>query len=89
MDLHIFAHVRENSEVQRMTNSAAGSSSKARVGPSQPSESSSKRKRGMFQKDLQHVMYGFGDEFNPLPKTVALVEDIVVEYVTCTTRFSF
>lgn len=27
-------------------------------------------------------MYGFGDDPNPLPETVALVEDIVVEYVT-------
>ncbi|KAL5226674.1 hypothetical protein ABZP36_014939 [Zizania latifolia] len=41
-----------------------------------------KRKRGMFQRDLQHMMYGFGDDPNPLPETVALVEDIVVEYVT-------
>ncbi|KAF2302257.1 hypothetical protein GH714_033900 [Hevea brasiliensis] len=28
------------------------------------------------------MMYGFGDDPNPLPETVALVEDIVVEYVT-------
>ncbi|PAN30291.1 hypothetical protein PAHAL_5G342800 [Panicum hallii] len=41
-----------------------------------------KRKRGVFQKDLQHMMYGFGDDPNPLPETVALLEDIVVEYVT-------
>ncbi|CAM0881172.1 unnamed protein product [Alopecurus aequalis] len=44
--------------------------------------SSLKRKRGVFHKDLQHMMYGFGDDPNPLPETVALVEDIVVEYVT-------
>ncbi|EMS57008.1 Transcription initiation factor TFIID subunit 13 [Triticum urartu] len=53
--------------------------------------SSLKRKRSVFQKDrkaffcflnLQHMMYGFGDDPNPLPETVALVEDIVVEYVT-------
>ncbi|KAK1583400.1 hypothetical protein Q3G72_023419 [Acer saccharum] len=29
-----------------------------------------------------HMMYCFGDDANPLPETVALVEDIVVEYVT-------
>ncbi|KAL1558331.1 Transcription initiation factor TFIID subunit 13 [Salvia divinorum] len=63
-----------------MSNTTAGPS-KVRPGSSQPSESS-KRKRGMFQKDLQHMMYGFGDDANPLPETVALVEDIVVEYVT-------
>ncbi|KAJ1687657.1 hypothetical protein LUZ63_019047 [Rhynchospora breviuscula] len=45
-------------------------------------EPSLKRKRGFFQKDLQHMMYGFGDDANPLPETVALVEDIVVEYIT-------
>ncbi|KAL2510499.1 Transcription initiation factor TFIID subunit 13 [Abeliophyllum distichum] len=56
--------------------------SRWRAGASQPSESSFKRKRGVFQKDLQHMMYGFGDDPNPLPETVALVEDIVVEYVT-------
>ncbi|TVU21020.1 hypothetical protein EJB05_30630 [Eragrostis curvula] len=47
-----------------------------------PSATTLKRKRGIFQKDLQHMMYGFGDDPNPLPETVALVEDIVVEYVT-------
>ncbi|GER44346.1 transcription initiation factor TFIID subunit 13, partial [Striga asiatica] len=67
---------------RRMSNTTAGPSSKARVGSSQPSENSFKRKRGMFQKELQHMMYGFGDELHPLPETVSLVEDIVVEYVT-------
>ncbi|GAV82533.1 TFIID-18kDa domain-containing protein, partial [Cephalotus follicularis] len=57
-------------------------SSKSKVGSSQQSETSFKRKRGVFQKDLQHMMYGFGDDPNPLPETVALVEDILVEYVT-------
>ncbi|KAK9912793.1 hypothetical protein M0R45_036634 [Rubus argutus] len=38
--------------------------------------------RGVFQKKLQHMMYGFGDDPNPLPENVALMEDIVVEYVT-------
>ncbi|KAI3824146.1 hypothetical protein L1987_05595 [Smallanthus sonchifolius] len=66
----------------KMNNNPAGASSKARVGSSQPSETSFKCKRGVFQKDLQHMMYGFGDDPNPLPETVALVEDIVVEYVT-------
>ncbi|KAG9451539.1 hypothetical protein H6P81_011504 [Aristolochia fimbriata] len=63
-------------------NSAAGSASKPKVAQIQQSEASFKRKRGVFQKDLQHMMYGFGDDANPLPETVALVEDIVVEYVT-------
>ncbi|CAD5171192.1 unnamed protein product [Musa acuminata subsp. malaccensis] len=66
-----------------MHNSAsAGPPAKPRVGSSQVSEASLKRKRGVFQKDLQHMMYGFGDDPNPLPETVSLVEDIVVEYIT-------
>ncbi|KAK7344392.1 hypothetical protein VNO77_13935 [Canavalia gladiata] len=65
-----------------MSNTSAGTSSKPRASSSQPSETSSKRKRGVFQKELQHMMYGFGDDPNPLPESVALMEDIVVEYVT-------
>ncbi|XP_072967765.1 transcription initiation factor TFIID subunit 13 [Typha angustifolia] len=66
-----------------MHNSSSGASGKTKVGLSQPNDSSSfKRKRGVFQKDLQHMMYGFGDDPNPLPETVALVEDIAVEYIT-------
>ncbi|KAL9992105.1 putative transcription factor Hap3/NF-YB family [Helianthus debilis subsp. tardiflorus] len=45
-------------------NNPAGASSKGKVGSSQPSETSFKRKRGVFQKDLQHMMYGFGDDPN-------------------------
>ncbi|RZC58675.1 hypothetical protein C5167_005979 [Papaver somniferum] len=56
-------------------------SSKVKVGSATPSDTSFKRKRGMFQKDLQHMMYGFGDDPNSLPETVALLEDIAVEYV--------
>ncbi|XP_011629295.1 transcription initiation factor TFIID subunit 13 isoform X2 [Amborella trichopoda] len=66
-----------------MHSSSAGASTKQRaVGSSQPSDASLKRKRGFFQKDLQHMMYGFGDDPNPLPETVALLEDIAVEYIT-------
>uniref|UniRef100_A0A803PD45 Transcription initiation factor TFIID subunit 13 n=1 Tax=Cannabis sativa TaxID=3483 RepID=A0A803PD45_CANSA len=63
-------------------NTSAGASSKQKAGASQSSETSSKRKRGVFQKELQHMMYGFGDDPNPLPESVALMEDIVVEYIT-------
>ncbi|THG19044.1 hypothetical protein TEA_008395 [Camellia sinensis var. sinensis] len=83
-----------------MNNSSAGPSSKARAGSSQPSESTFKRKRGVFQKDyLRGDILCCEQDFNndllllcsavpvlvpvtPLPETVALVEDIVVEYVT-------
>ncbi|KAL6184894.1 PREDICTED: transcription initiation factor TFIID subunit 13 [Fragaria vesca subsp. vesca] len=67
-----------------MSKSSAGegSSSKVKAGSSQLAETSFKRKRGVFQKELQHMMYGFGDDPNPLPESVALMEDIVVEYIT-------
>ncbi|KAL9263727.1 Transcription initiation factor TFIID subunit 13-like protein [Drosera capensis] len=67
-----------------MSGNSAANSGKQKVGESSSSKPSEtfKRKRGMFQKDLQHMMYGYGDDPNPLPETVALVEDIVVEYVT-------
>ncbi|XP_042477949.1 transcription initiation factor TFIID subunit 13-like [Macadamia integrifolia] len=65
-----------------MHNSSTGSTSKPKGSLSVSSDVSFKRKRGVFQKDLQHMMYGFGDDPNPLPETVALLEDIVVEYVT-------
>lgn len=28
------------------------------------------------------MMYGYGDDPNPLPETAALLEDIVMEYIT-------
>lgn len=37
--------------------------------------------KGLFQKDLRIMMYGFGDSVNPLDETVDLVEDIVLEYM--------
>eukprot|EP00897_Mesotaenium_endlicherianum_P006862 jgi/Mesen1/6203/ME000320S05397 len=45
-------------------------------------EATLKRKRGIFSKELRLMMYGFGDDPDPLPETVELVEDIVVDYVT-------
>lgn len=45
-------------------------------------DSSLKRKRGIFSKELRLMMYGFGDDPDPLPETVELVEDIVIEYIT-------
>ncbi|ONK78726.1 uncharacterized protein A4U43_C02F21790 [Asparagus officinalis] len=66
-----------------MHNSSSAAANPPPPSSSKPSSDASlKRKRGMFQKDLQHMMYGFGDDPNPLPETVALLEDIVVEYVT-------
>ncbi|GAX85014.1 hypothetical protein CEUSTIGMA_g12435.t1 [Chlamydomonas eustigma] len=37
--------------------------------------------KGIFNKDLRIMMYGFGDDVCPLDETVELVEDIMLEYV--------
>jgi len=34
-----------------------------------------------FQRELRTMMFGFGDDANPLPQSVALVEDLVVDYL--------
>eukprot|EP01111_Echinosteliopsis_oligospora_P009458 TRINITY_DN2776_c0_g1_i1.p2 TRINITY_DN2776_c0_g1~~TRINITY_DN2776_c0_g1_i1.p2 ORF type:complete len:102 (-),score=29.65 TRINITY_DN2776_c0_g1_i1:79-384(-) len=47
----------------------------------------SKRKR-MFTRELRHMMYGFGDVMNPLPESVELVEDLVIEYISEMTRMA-
>ncbi|GFS33497.1 TBP-associated factor 13 [Actinidia rufa] len=84
-----------------MSNSSAGPSSKVKLGSSQPSETTFKRKRGVFQKDClasisifnvkvktYGALFAFNGDFmlwydkHPLPESVTLVEDIVVEYVT-------
>lgn len=36
---------------------------------------------GFFMKDLQEMMYGFGDVSDPDPESVLLMETLVVEYV--------
>jgi len=41
-----------------------------------------KRKRGAFAKDLAYMMYGFGDAKEPDPRTIELMEDMLVEYLT-------
>ncbi|KAH7446721.1 hypothetical protein KP509_01G070500 [Ceratopteris richardii] len=79
------------------TNSAsmALAKGKSNANSHHPSEASLKRKRGLFTKELRIMMYGFGDDpdpaafrvlpslkSQPLPETVSLVEDIMVDYVT-------
>jgi hypothetical protein len=38
--------------------------------------------RDIFAKDLPNLMYGFGDSSKPLKESVALLEDMAVEYIT-------
>ncbi|CAN8295886.1 unnamed protein product [Cochlearia groenlandica] len=62
-------------------NTPATMASSSKPKASGTSQAPDKRKP-LFNKELQHMMFGFGDDQNPLPETVSLVEDIVVEYVT-------
>ncbi|XP_033269303.1 transcription initiation factor TFIID subunit 13-like [Orcinus orca] len=40
-----------------------------------------KRKR-LFCKELQCMMYGFGDDQNPYTESVDILEDLVIEFIT-------
>eukprot|EP01135_Chromosphaera_perkinsii_P003661 Nk52_evm40s250 gene=Nk52_evmTU40s250 len=37
--------------------------------------------KGLFTKELKQMMYGFGDEIKPLPESVALMEEIALEFI--------
>ncbi|XP_033020131.1 transcription initiation factor TFIID subunit 13-like [Lacerta agilis] len=39
------------------------------------------RKR-LFSKELRCMMYGFGDDQNPYTKSVNILEDLVIEFIT-------
>lgn len=62
--------------------SGAAGKGKASATHQQTADSSLKRKRGLFNKDLRLMMYGFGDDPDPMPETVHLMEDILIEYIT-------
>lgn len=35
----------------------------------------------LFEKELRTMMYGFGDDENPCPDTIRLMEDIILDYI--------
>ncbi|KAI9492242.1 transcription initiation factor IID, 18kD subunit-domain-containing protein [Zychaea mexicana] len=39
-------------------------------------------RKGMFAKDLKLLMYGFGDVSNPASDSVAVMDDLVINYIT-------
>ncbi|GAA6020262.1 hypothetical protein JCM11491_003869 [Sporobolomyces phaffii] len=39
-------------------------------------------KKGLFSKDLGPMMYGFGDDYNSAPDTIAVMEELVVDHIT-------
>lgn len=62
--------------------SAKAGTNKAKGATGTVGDPSLKRKRGIFVKELRQMMYGFGDDEDPLAETVELMEDIVIEYIT-------
>jgi len=40
------------------------------------------KKKRLLSKELKQMLFGFGDVKNPLPETIDLVEDIVMEHIT-------
>ncbi|KAI8086380.1 transcription initiation factor IID, 18kD subunit-domain-containing protein [Halteromyces radiatus] len=39
-------------------------------------------RKGMFAKDLKLLMYGFGDAPTPSSDSIALMDDLVIDYIT-------
>ncbi|KAI7850590.1 transcription initiation factor IID, 18kD subunit-domain-containing protein [Circinella umbellata] len=39
-------------------------------------------RKGMFAKDLKLLMYGFGDVSNPASDSIAVMDDMVINYIT-------
>ncbi|GAA5940944.1 Taf13p [Sporobolomyces koalae] len=39
-------------------------------------------KKGLFAKDLGAMMYGFGDDYNSAPDTIAVMEELVIDHIT-------
>ncbi|GMH40437.1 hypothetical protein BSKO_08341 [Bryopsis sp. KO-2023] len=63
---------------------ASGESSRKRMKLAQAGDADADGpvRRGLFEKDLPGMMYGFGDNAAPRHETVELVEDVVFEYVS-------
>lgn len=39
-------------------------------------------RKGMFSRDLKLLMYGFGDVANPAADSIAVMDDLVIDYIT-------
>ncbi|KAF7727160.1 Transcription initiation factor TFIID subunit 13 [Apophysomyces ossiformis] len=52
--------------------------------PREPGTGPGRRKtvrKGMFAKDLKLLMYGFGDVQNPAADSIAVMDDLVIDYI--------
>ncbi|KAL5968010.1 Transcription initiation factor TFIID subunit 13 [Taenia solium] len=64
-----------------MADSELSSSDIFGIDGDQDASGSGDKKRHLFLKDIRAMLYGFGDVENPLPETVAMVEEIAVQYI--------
>ena len=45
-----------------------------------------------FTPEIKKMMYGFGDEYDPLPESIELIQSIVIDYISgmvCNLLFAF
>ncbi|CCO28014.1 Transcription initiation factor TFIID subunit 13 AltName: Full=TBP-associated factor 13 [Rhizoctonia solani AG-1 IB] len=66
---------------------APGASFVSTVGAAKQQPKKAPALKGSFTKDLRPMMYAFGDHNNPAPDTVAVMEEILMDYMidVCTT----
>jgi hypothetical protein len=71
-----------NATASTSASSAPTPASTGHGGGSRTKQSRQKAKRAVsFRKDLKSVMYGFGDEWNPLAESVDFMDQVVKEYI--------
>jgi hypothetical protein len=81
------AGATSNPQNAATTSTAAGASASASAPVTgrhavRSKAASNKKKRAVnFRKDLKSVMYGFGDEWNPLAESVDFMDQVVKEYI--------
>lgn len=51
-----------------------------------PQQQSSAQSKCIYGKELRCMMYGFGDDKNPYTESVELLEELVLKYITETTK---
>uniref|UniRef100_A0AAD5DV64 Transcription initiation factor TFIID subunit 13 n=1 Tax=Chlorella ohadii TaxID=2649997 RepID=A0AAD5DV64_9CHLO len=59
---------------------------KAAAADDEPVQQEAFSMKGQLVRDLAVMMYGFGDDVAPLPETLDLVEDIVLDYASTLMR---
>ena len=71
----------EDEDEEARARAAAGKGGEAEMAGGRKGDGRRKYSR-RFQRDLPSMLYGFGDVRTPLPQTVQVTEDLVVDYVT-------